>query len=66
MRLLTRRFGTLENELQQRLQQLSTVQMEDLSEALLDFSNVGDLVTWLSVVAPNFFFHPHLTNRTSS
>ncbi len=47
MRPLTRRFGTLEPDLQARLRALSTAQLEDLSEALLDFSGVADLVAWL-------------------
>nr|WP_199330662.1 DUF4351 domain-containing protein [Microcoleus sp. FACHB-68] len=47
MRLLNRRLGTVELQLQERIQQLSISQLEDLAEALLDFSQVGDLVNWL-------------------
>ncbi|MBW4571797.1 MAG: DUF4351 domain-containing protein [Tolypothrix carrinoi HA7290-LM1] len=47
MRLLTRLFGTLDADLQGRIRSSSTDRLEDLSEALLDFSEVGDLVTWL-------------------
>ncbi len=47
MRPLTRLFGTLDADLQGRIRQLTTHRLEDLSEALLDFSEVGDLVTWL-------------------
>ncbi|MBD2043476.1 DUF4351 domain-containing protein [Microcoleus sp. FACHB-672] len=47
LRLLPRRIGTVSPELQARIQQLSLPQLEDLAEALLDFTNEGDLVTWL-------------------
>ena len=47
MRLLTRRLGTLEPNLQSQLQQLSGNQLEELAEALLDFATTADLVTWL-------------------
>ncbi len=47
MRLLTRRIGAIEPRWQSRIQQLSTTQLEELGEAVLDFSNAADLVTWL-------------------
>lgn len=47
LRLLPRRIGALSPELQARIQQLSLPQLEDLAEALLDFTNEGDLVAWL-------------------
>ncbi len=47
LRQLTRRIGTVEPEMQQRLRQLSTTQLEDLAEALLDFSGTTDLENWL-------------------
>lgn len=47
MRLLNRRIGTVEPELQERIRQLSLAQLEDLAEALLDFSDVADLAAWL-------------------
>lgn len=47
LRLLTRRLGTVEPELQSQIQQLSTAQLEELAEALLDFSTTGDLAVWL-------------------
>lgn len=37
MRLLTRRIGTVDSELQERVRQLSLAQLENLAEALLDF-----------------------------
>ncbi len=46
-RQLTRRFGTIDENLQQRIEQLPTTQLEDLGEALLDFSSVTNLVNWL-------------------
>lgn len=48
MRLLNRRIGTLEPQLQERIRQLPITQLEDLAEALLDFSTVEDLTNWLS------------------
>lgn len=34
-------------ELRSRLQRLSSTQLEELAEALLDFSSMADLETWL-------------------
>jgi predicted transposase YdaD len=47
MRLLPRRINAVAPELQQRIQQLSQAQLEDLAEALLDFSCSTDLEDWL-------------------
>lgn len=47
LRQLTRRVGTITPELHSRIQSLSLPQLEDLSEALLDFSDTADLVAWL-------------------
>lgn len=47
MRLLPRRIGIVETELQERIHQLSLTQLENLAEALLDFSSSMDLVDWL-------------------
>ncbi|MBW4651164.1 MAG: DUF4351 domain-containing protein [Kastovskya adunca ATA6-11-RM4] len=46
-RQLTRQVGAVEPELQERISQLSLTQMENLAEALLDFSAVADLESWL-------------------
>ncbi|WP_214662360.1 DUF4351 domain-containing protein [Amazonocrinis nigriterrae] len=46
-RQLTRRIGVITPELQQQLQRLSVTQLENLAEALLDFSNEADLIAWL-------------------
>lgn len=47
IRLLNRRLGEVELSLIDRLQGLSIDQLELLGEALLDFGEIGDLVTWL-------------------
>jgi hypothetical protein len=39
-RLLSRRFGIVSADLQQRLQALSIEQLDDLSDALFDFTEV--------------------------
>jgi hypothetical protein len=44
-------MGTIEPELHERIRQLSIAQLEDLAEALLDFSNRDDLVSWLQSVS---------------
>jgi hypothetical protein len=47
LRLLTRRFGSLTAELEEQIKARSTVQLEDLGEALLDFTDATELVAWL-------------------
>jgi hypothetical protein len=47
IRQLNRRFGVLTPQLQERIQSLSVADLEDLGEALLDFSAVADLEAWL-------------------
>ncbi|MEH1871156.1 DUF4351 domain-containing protein [Nostoc sp.] len=47
LRLLNRRFGEINSLIIERLQVLSTEQLEGLGEEFLDFSNVSDLVAWL-------------------
>ncbi|TAE58838.1 MAG: DUF4351 domain-containing protein [Nostocales cyanobacterium] len=47
LRLLNRRFGNIEQSLIEKIQQLSTNDLESLTDALLDFSEVDDLATWL-------------------
>ena len=49
-RLLPRRIGPVPLELQQRLLQLSASQLEELAEALLDFSQPEDLIAWLEQI----------------
>lgn len=48
-RLISRRFGELEPQLSEQIQRLDIPQLENLGEALLDFSNVADLAAWLQV-----------------
>jgi heme oxygenase len=48
VRQLTRRLGTVPQALQNQIQSLSTAQLEDLGEALLDFSSQPELENWLS------------------
>lgn len=47
LRQLTRRIGTVEPEVQEQIRELSTAQLEDLGEALLDFSEAANLTAWL-------------------
>ena len=48
VRQLTRRLGTVPQALQNQIQSLSIAQLEDLGEALLDFSSQPELENWLS------------------
>lgn len=48
MRQINRRFGDLPPALIERIKLLSTEELENLGEALLDFSEVADLVAWLN------------------
>ncbi len=47
-RQLNRRFGSLSSQLQQQIENLSIPQLEDLGEAMLDFTSVADLEAWLA------------------
>jgi predicted transposase YdaD len=46
-RLLARRVGVVPERLTDRIEQLPIAQLEDLAEALLDFTQLNDLVDWL-------------------
>lgn len=46
LRQLNRRIGTLEPELRAKLQTLTSAQLEDLGEALLNFTSTEDLIDW--------------------
>lgn len=48
LRQLNRRLGEINQSLIESIQQLSIEQLENLGEALLDFSNIADLETWLN------------------
>jgi predicted transposase YdaD len=52
LRLLTRRFGAIEPEIQQQIRSLSITQLDELAEALLDFSSPSDLVNYLVNISP--------------
>jgi predicted transposase YdaD len=47
LRLINRRIGEIDASLIERIKGLSIEQLENLGEALLDFSNVADLEIWL-------------------
>ncbi|MEH2138446.1 DUF4351 domain-containing protein [Nostoc sp.] len=53
MRQLYRRIGIVTPELRSQIEALSLTQLEDLSEALLDFSTAADLTNWLNNVVAN-------------
>jgi hypothetical protein len=48
IRQLTRRFGEINPQLQERVRGLSIAQLGELGEALLDFEIVTDLAGWLN------------------
>jgi predicted transposase YdaD len=48
LRLLTRRVGELPPEVQSLVEALSLEQLENLGEALLDFTSTTDLDAWLA------------------
>ena len=47
LRQLNRRVGKVSIDLEARIKALPLAQLEELGEALLDFSQMNDLVTWL-------------------
>ena len=47
LRQLARRLGQVTTEVRSQIQQLPVVQLEELGEALLDFSSAQDLMDWL-------------------
>jgi Domain of unknown function (DUF4351) len=47
LRQLTRQVGSVPETLTDRIQQLPIDQLEALAEALLDFTKLNDLVSWL-------------------
>lgn len=51
MRQLTRRVSAIEPEIEQQIRTLSITQLEDLAEALLDFSSHSDLVNYLENIS---------------
>ncbi len=53
LRLVNRRFGDVDSSLTERIRILGANQLENLGEALFDFSNVADLEAWLNQQAIN-------------
>ena len=51
-RQLTRRIGPIAPPIQEQIQTLSVEELEDLGEALLDFSEASDLTNWLNEHQP--------------
>jgi len=49
IRLLNRRVGEIDSSLIQKVQELPVEKLEELGEALLDFTSVTDLETWLKL-----------------
>jgi predicted transposase YdaD len=47
LRLLKRQVGNVSIDLEAQIKSLPLVQLEELGEALLDFSQMSDLVAWL-------------------
>ncbi|MCP2732235.1 Rpn family recombination-promoting nuclease/putative transposase [Limnofasciculus baicalensis] len=47
IRVLERRWGEIAPDMKTRILQLSSNQLENLGEAVLDFSNLEDLIGWL-------------------
>ena len=47
LRLLTRKVGLIDAQTNDRINDLSIVELESLGEALLDFRSIDDLTTWL-------------------
>lgn len=52
MRLLSRRLGQLNPDFEVRMSELPSHELENLAEAMLDFSNAEDLTAWLEANSP--------------
>jgi predicted transposase YdaD len=50
LRMLTRRFGEISPTLRSRIQALPLPLLEELGEALLDFTDIENLIAWLDRV----------------
>ncbi|MBE9008943.1 DUF4351 domain-containing protein [Pseudanabaenaceae cyanobacterium LEGE 13415] len=48
LRQLTRKVGTIDASVRSQIETLSLPMIEELGEALLDFSNENDLTAWLA------------------
>ncbi|MCG8364966.1 MAG: DUF4351 domain-containing protein, partial [Pseudanabaenales cyanobacterium] len=58
LRILTRKLGEIPQDLQGRIEELSLSQLENLSEALLDFGQMDDLVSWLEAPSEEEVLRP--------
>jgi predicted transposase YdaD len=52
LRQLTRRLGAIEPQTEEQIRALSIAQLEELAEALLDFTSQADLVSYLTNISP--------------
>ncbi|WP_017316043.1 DUF4351 domain-containing protein [Mastigocladopsis repens] len=52
LRQMRRRCGAIEPEIEQQIRALSITQLDELAEALLDFSSQSDLVNYLANISP--------------
>jgi predicted transposase YdaD len=52
LRQLTRRVGKVAIEAENRVKALPLERLEELGEALLDFTQIGDLLAWLDLESP--------------
>ncbi|HLP87939.1 MAG TPA: DUF4351 domain-containing protein, partial [Nostocaceae cyanobacterium] len=50
LRILTKRFGEVPEELKSQIEKLSLEQLETLGEDLLDFVSLDDLAAWLKKI----------------
>lgn len=50
LRQLTRRVGELPQQVRERIETLCLEQLENLGEALLDFTSMADLQAWLEAL----------------
>lgn len=51
LRLLTRKFGVLEPEMEQRVCTLSMTQLEEVGEVLLNLKSYADLTNYLATIS---------------
>ena len=49
MRQIKHKFGEVNSALVEKIESLNSSQLEDLGEALLDFSTIDDLVNWFNI-----------------
>ena len=59
LRLLTRKFGVLEPEIEQRICTLSMTQLEELGAVLLNLKSYTDLTNYLATISPKMQYPLH-------